>query len=146
MLPEFQNNNSLFSDYEYARASSTILMTYHYDLKLSNHQKENQYITDAISYMQEQLHMNINIEKIAHKLHISCGHLRYLFKTIKGISPKAYLTKLRMDRAAELLKTTDYNICEISKSVGYEDALNFSKAFKKAKKHSPHNYRVLNKY
>ena len=92
--------------------------------------------------MQEKLHLDINIEQIAHELHLSSGHLRYLFKKYKGISPKAYLTEIRMNRAAELLKTTDYTVGEISKSVGYEDALCFSKAFKKIKKLSPYNYRI----
>ena len=124
----FQNNNQLFSDNDFARSAFKIIMAYHTNLKYASPKADNQYITAAVSYMQERMHRNINIEKIAGELHISCGHLRYLFKTYKGISPKAYLTKLRMDRAAELLETTDYNVCEISKSVGYEDALNFSKA------------------
>lgn len=137
----FQNNTPLFSDYDYARAAFKIISAYHTNLKSAFLGQENQYIAKAESYMQERLHMDINIEKIAHELHLSSGHLRYLFKKYKGISPKAYLTEIRMNRAAELLKTTDYTVGEISKSVGYEDALCFSKAFKKIKKLSPHNYR-----
>ena len=89
--------------------------------------------------------MDINIETIAKELRISSGHLRYLFKKSKGIAPKAYLTQLRMNRAAELLETTNYTIGEISKSVGYDDALCFSKAFKKVTKLSPYNYRASKK-
>ena len=141
----FQNNNMWFSDNEYARASSKIVLAYHCNLKSTNLQKDNQYIMNATNYMQERLHMNINVGIIANELHISCGYLRYLFKKSKGISPKAYLTKLRMNRAAELLETTNYTIGEISKSVGYDDALCFSKAFKKVMKLSPHNYRISKK-
>lgn len=141
----FQNNNMWFSDNEYAHASSKIVLAYHCNLKPINLQKDNQYIMSATNYMQERLHMDIDIQKIAEELHISCGHLRYLFKKSKGISPKAYLTQLRMNRAAKLLEETDYTIGEISKSVGYDDALHFSKAFKKVKKLSPYNYRVSKK-
>lgn len=61
-------------------------------------------------------------------------YLRKLFKKEVGMSPLEYMTNLRMKSAERLLTamwTNDYTITEISQMCGYEDALYFSRVFKK---------------
>lgn len=48
-----------------------------------------------------------------------------------GMSPKAYLTTLRMRRGAELLYTTDQTVEKIALMVGYEGQRSFNKAFRR---------------
>jgi len=58
-----------------------------------------------------------------------------------GYSPHAYLIKVRLERAKELLITTSFNVSEISFAVGYENPLYFSRMFKKYTGVSPANYK-----
>ena len=60
-----------------------------------------------------------------------------------GKSPKEYLTEYRIKQACRLLKETDLSISAIAYSVGFENNLYFSKAFKKQKGLSPSEYRVI---
>ena len=59
--------------------------------------------------------------------------------------PKQFLQKTRMERAVFLLTETDGDISLIAKSVGYDDALLFSKMFKQYYGDSPKQYRLKNK-
>lgn len=62
-------------------------------------------------------------------------------KGVTGSAPNEYLRIIRLKKAAELLKTSGYNISEISYRVGFEDPLYFSKCFKAQFGKSPSQYR-----
>ncbi len=61
------------------------------------------------------------------------SHSRYVevFRQLMGMPPAAYLVRLRIQIASDLLVNTDMNIKEIASAVGYSDAHFFSKLFKK---------------
>lgn len=61
-------------------------------------------------------------------------YLRKLFKKEMGITPLEYMTSLRMKKAEIMLTTmwgNDYSISEIAELCGFDDALYFSRVFKK---------------
>lgn len=61
-------------------------------------------------------------------------YLRKLFKKEMGVTPLEYMTGLRMKKAEIMLSTmwsADYSVAEIGELCGYEDALYFSRVFKK---------------
>lgn len=61
-------------------------------------------------------------------------YLRKLFKKEMGVTPLEYMTGLRMKKAEVMLTTmwsSDYSVAEIGQLCGYEDALYFSRVFKK---------------
>ena len=61
-------------------------------------------------------------------------YLRKLFRKEMGITPLEYLTKMRMKKAEIMLGamwTKDYSVAEIAQLCGYDDALYFSRVFKK---------------
>ncbi len=67
-------------------------------------------------------------------------YLRKLFKKEMGITPLEYMTSLRMKKAEIMLTTmwgSDYSISEIAELCGYDDALYFSRVFKKSFGSSP---------
>ncbi len=70
------------------------------------------------------------------ELHIIAGldekYFRTLFMKKYGMSPKAYVTELKIRRAKELLTTEKQNITEIADYLGYTDVYHFSKSFKLA--------------
>ncbi|MCP2775275.1 helix-turn-helix domain-containing protein, partial [Salmonella enterica] len=55
--------------------------------------------------------------------------------------PRAYLEKIRVDKAAHLLKTTELTNLEICYEVGFQSPSNFYKVFRSLKHCSPSEYR-----
>jgi AraC-like DNA-binding protein len=77
-----------------------------------------------------------SIARIAGKLNISHEHLSRQFKRDYGLSPSAYLHKLRVAEATFRLSLGE-EIIEISQDVGYNDLSRFYKQFRKATRTSP---------
>lgn len=63
------------------------------------------------------------------------------FKRVTGVTPGEYLTRLRIDKARELLRRTNAPLKDIAQSVGFADELYFSRVFKKKLGLSPRGYR-----
>lgn len=85
----------------------------------------------------------MNIKALSDSLFLDSAYFSRLFKKRTGMSPKQYLLKIRMERAKELLLTTDHSIKEIAATVGYNDPLYFSKLFYKAEGMAPSKYRTV---
>ncbi|WP_339286660.1 AraC family transcriptional regulator [Paenibacillus sp. FSL E2-0201] len=97
-------------------------------------------IDQAIRWITLQFHQQISIDHMASSLGYHRAHLSKAFKQKIGMSPKQYLLKVRMDKAKELLGGT-LTIDQISSSVGFNDALYFSKQFRKWSGMSPSEFR-----
>lgn len=84
---------------------------------------------------------SLSVEQVCDHLHVSQSHFSTVFKQKTGTSFIQYLTEVRMNQAAELLKTTDEKTYMIANNVGYEDPNYFSYVFKKRFGISPTKYR-----
>lgn len=95
----------------------------------------------AIHFFHENFSKNIEIEQYAREHHMStCWFIRS-FKKYIGMPPRKYLTSIRINKARELLESTDYSVGEIGCIVGYENPLYFSRIFKKQTGIAPLEYR-----
>lgn len=101
------------------------------------------YVNQAVDYMRHHYDKRIKIADLAGYVGINRCYLTNVFKQIYGMSPQKYLIRLRMERAAALIKNSKDNINEIAGSVGYEDSLAFSKIFKQYYGMSPKGYREM---
>lgn len=113
---------------------------------MSYHEKEiipcpNYYINQSEKYIKENLHRPLSVTEIAKLLNINDRYLYNLFIKHKGISPKRYITKQKIEMAKKMLKSTDCTITEIAVSCGFENVLAFSKFFSKSEGISPGNFR-----
>ena len=63
------------------------------------------------------------------------------FKEYTGFTPMQYILSVRIANAQGLLETTDYNVSEISRIVGYDNPLYFSRIFRKQCGVSPSDFR-----
>lgn len=73
----------------------------------------------------------ISIESLADKSHMSTRTLMRRFKQATGITPLAYLQKLRMSAARTALSDTDKTVEQVAHEVGYEDVVFFRRLFKR---------------
>ena len=78
---------------------------------------------------------------LAERAHLSAEHLRRLCVKTLGRAPMHHVTYMRMQRAQQLLETTDDKLEAIAPIVGYESALVFSRAFKRWVGLNPTEYR-----
>ncbi|WP_410511362.1 AraC family transcriptional regulator [Paenibacillus sp. BR2-3] len=97
-------------------------------------------IDQAIRWISLQFHQHISIDQMASTLGYHRAHLSKAFKQKTGMSPKQYLMKVRMDKAKELLGGS-LTIDHVSSSVGFNDALYFSRQFHRWSGISPSEYR-----
>lgn len=88
---------------------------------------------------------NLNIDIIAAQFGIGRTNFYRKVRELTGMSPNDYLRKCRMERAAELLRTTDLPISEVCVQVGVPDAQYFSKVFKVYFATTPSIYREQTK-
>lgn len=100
------------------------------------------YVELAVEHIKYYHGYGIHVSDIAGHLGISRAYLNHAFQKELGISVQKFLIEFRLHKAANLLADTNDTIKEISAAVGYEDQLNFSKAFKKKFGISPKNYRA----
>lgn len=101
----------------------------------------NNYAIEIRNYIDNNYDLDIKIGNIAKMYGFHPNYLCYLFKKEFQVSPKKYMTNLRIKRACNLLKNTDYSINIIANSVGFQDQLKFSKTFHKLIGISPSKYR-----
>ncbi|MBE6399008.1 MAG: helix-turn-helix transcriptional regulator [Lentisphaerae bacterium] len=93
------------------------------------------------SFIHENFCNTLNISDIAEAAGISPATLRRRFARFFHISPLDYLNRLRLERAAALLKNSDLPVKEISFSCGFNSPLYFSEAFRKSFGCAPGIYR-----
>ena len=84
---------------------------------------------------------NLNIDIIAAQFGIGRTNFYRKVRELTGMSPNDYLRKCRMERAAELLRTSEQPISEVCAQVGIPDAQYFSRVFKAYYGTAPSAYR-----
>lgn len=88
-------------------------------------------INKARAWMQEGLEDPLTIQDIAHRLGMSYSLFRKRFKDYAGMSPARYLQDIRLQRAKELLRTTDLSVKEIAYRLHFDSPDYFSAQFRK---------------
>jgi len=107
---------------------------------------QNASIIDEIKfYIDINYAENLKLKEIAAHFGIHQNYLTRSFHDKFGISPKKYLTNLKLKKAARLLTTTELSIFIIASSLGFDDQLAFSKIFKTYYNLSPSEYRKKQK-
>ncbi len=86
-------------------------------------------INRAIEFIESNLSTSISLEDIAAYSFLSKYHFHRVFKAIVGHTTKEYLTRLRLEKAALLLKNSDKTIQEVAYYCGYKSPETFSRAF-----------------
>ena len=102
-----------------------------------------QQVEEAARYLTLRYATPISIEQLAQHFGYHRTYFSKMFHEIMGETPIQMLIRLRMERARTLLITTKLTVEQIASSVGYSDALYFSKMYKRIYGEAPTSYRKL---
>ena len=101
------------------------------------------YIDELIRCMEQNYaDPKLNIDALADHVGLSASHIQNIFKTATGSSISAYLRRLRLNKATELLKNTDIPISEIAERTGFGNSNYFYTVFKRHYSITPTEYRA----
>ncbi len=110
---------------------------------LNNKDITKDYVMKAITYIEGNYSKKIEVKEIAKYLNLNRVYFTRLFTKYMKSSPQDYIINYKIKKACQLLKETNLSIHAISNSVGYQDALNFSKLFKQKLGIPPTEYRKI---
>ena len=100
------------------------------NIELNRNQAHVDMVNRARLVIREHLESSLTIQQVAEDLGVSYSNFRKLFKEYTGISPATYQQDLRLQRAKELLSTTDMSVKEIAYRLNFESPDYFSAKFK----------------
>lgn len=100
----------------------------------------------AIKIINEHFCSAISLQSVAKMLYITPQYLSHVFKTETGIGFAEYVVRMRLGKAAVMLRDTSDSITEICYMCGYKNLSHFLRSFKKEYGLSPNSYRKYKKY
>ena len=98
-------------------------------------------IATSVEFMKGHLGEPLKVATLAALVNLSRSHYTTLFRRVTGYAPLSYLNHLRMQRAVQLLNSTDLPIKQISDQLGFSEQFYFSRTFSRMHNHSPTEHR-----
>jgi AraC family transcriptional regulator len=95
----------------------------------------------AVELMHAHADAELSLDDLADAAALSPSHFAHLFKDLVGLTPHAYLTNLRLERARALLIETELPVTEIAARVGFRSPSHFATAFRAVTGVSPRAFR-----
>lgn len=96
----------------------------------------------VIDHIRSNLHEDISRDRMAAMCRLSPSYFSTLFRETIGCSFARYVNELRIERARDLLETSELTIAEIAEQVGYSDHSYFCHVFREATQMAPTQYRL----
>ena len=95
----------------------------------------------CLELMRARLSEDISLDELAAEARLSPYHFARMFKQSVGVPPRVHLTRLRVEKACELLETTDLPVTGIAQEVGYSSSQVLARVFVRHQRMSPSDYR-----
>ncbi len=109
--------------------------------KVFTPQQEDHRLSPALSYLAEHLSdPTLCNAQLAEVLGISEVYLRKLFLTQLGTTPRQYILNVRIQKAKQLLTSSNCNIAELAEECGFTNVYHFCRTFKKRTGMTPTQY------
>ncbi len=98
-------------------------------------------IEEVKHYISCHMNEDLSIDKLSSLVYLSQGHLSYIFKSETGMTLSRYIKMCRMERAKELLRTTNMKMGQICEELGFSNVSYFCQSFREYCGVSPERYR-----
>lgn len=121
-----------------------IFKEFAYGIQAGEGMTKNKAVQSLLGFIDEHYAEDIGLKELADYVKMNPAYLSMLFKERVGMSYVKYLTKIRMDKAKELLRDGE-KVTEVSVKVGYNDYRYFSQVFKKNENITPNEYKEMYK-
>ncbi|OGO35813.1 MAG: hypothetical protein A2W35_20920 [Chloroflexi bacterium RBG_16_57_11] len=100
-------------------------------------------VHQAVTYIKQNLaDPDLSLNQVATRVNLSPNHFSVIFSQEMGETYRDYLSRVRIERAKELLRTTNMLCAEVAYQSGYNDPHYFSYVFKKNTGMSPQQFRL----
>lgn len=119
-----------FSIYALKKDIIRIIDIYINDVISSQVESDDFYVQKAKKYIYKNFQNNLTLTEVSEHLSIHPNYFSSLFKQKTDISFSGYLRKIRIEEACRIIKETNKKFYEIAEAVGYNDAIQFNRAFK----------------
>lgn len=143
----------LYSEIQNTTISFELLLGYFYQIIGNIHKstaKEQTlyqpvyYFHSLLQFINRNRHLPLRVQDLADHLMLSSSQVYRITKKNCGLSPHELIDQIKMQKAGEMLKTTNISIQEISLLLGYEYVSHFFLVFKKVFHMTPGEYRSQN--
>lgn len=124
-------------------ALSQLLSVIQFRMRSSEHRNRtaDENIDKSVEFMHRNLANKLTLKELAGIAGMSPNHYGVLFTKRYYSTPIDYFNRLKIQRACELLSTTNLRIADVGEQLGFPDPYYFSRIFKKIMGISPRNYR-----
>lgn len=119
----------------------SVFHKFHQHARSETHSARLSTVKDAQKYILSNLSYDISVQSIADHLRMNPSYLSRLYKLEMGENVSDYITKLKLEKSIQLLKSSTKKIYEIAIEVGYQNPHYFIKLFKKHYGTTPQEYR-----
>src|SRR6202162_1565881 len=98
-------------------------------------------IDRVIDYLRENLHRPVKLGELAHVACFSEFHFHRIFRAVSGETLNNFTNRLRLEKAARLLRYSDQSLTDIALDCGFSSSATFSRAFRSGYDTSPSQFR-----
>ncbi|QUL57167.1 helix-turn-helix domain-containing protein [Paenibacillus tritici] len=98
-------------------------------------------VAEAKRYVMNHTHEKVSMDEMARRLGLNPTHFSRLFRIETGLTFIEYVTKMKMERARDLLNQTNLTVVEIAEQLGYDNVSYFIKLFRNFSGMTPAEFR-----
>ncbi len=95
----------------------------------------------ALDYINKNFSASLSLENIAAEAGMSRTYFCQMFKRLNGMTPWEYISIKRIEKAQELLRSTEKSVLDISFDCGFNNISHFNRVFRKITGQTPTKYR-----
>lgn len=147
---ELYDNNKIFKLYKAAISSIDDMCCWiqactEYITKgiLNNKDNTNKYMVAIIKeFIWTHMKEEITVPQIAEEVHLSADYMTKLLKKETGLTTKEYMIKRRLEKAKELLRSSDKTVSDIALEIGYDNLSYFIRKFRMYYGVTPKQYQL----